>query len=178
MENNGGKYLYCLIEASRDMQYSSRGVDGSFPVYTIRHRDIAVVTSDIKKDVIKVTAEECLVHEKVLEEVMLATAVLPFEFGTISPGRESVEGLLKDNYSKIKKAVIFLRDKLEINVKAVWSDMNKIFQEIVSKNRHISLYKEEIRKKSPGETYEDRIKIGQLVAEALYVQLCPGKDNR
>lgn len=164
------KYLYCLIETHKDIGYLSHGVDGDSPVYTVRFRDIAAVTSDIEKDVIKATAEDCLLHEKVLEEVMKDSTVLPFEFGTVAPDKEAVLGLLKDNYSRIKKVIRDLKNKLEVNVRAVWTNMGKIFQEIVSENRDIALYKEMIAKKSLNETYEDRIKIGQLVAQALYVK--------
>lgn len=165
-----GRYLYCLIETHKDIGYISRGVDGSYPVYTTRYKDIAAITSDIEKDVIKVNTEDCILHEKVVEEVMKDNTALPFEFGTIAPDKESVIVLLKDNYPSIKKSIRNLRDKLEVNVRAIWVDMNKIFQEIVSENRDIALYKQTIEKKPPNETYEDRIKIGQLVAQALYVK--------
>lgn len=170
MNNNGGKYIYCLIETHKDIGYISRGVEGGYPVYTIRYKDIAAITSDIEKDVIKVTTEDCLLHERVLTEVMKDNTVLPFEFGTVSPDKTSVINLLKDNYPKIKKSVRYLRDKLEMNVRAVWVNMNNIFHEIVSENRDIALYKQTIEKKPLNETYEDRIRIGQLVAQALYVK--------
>lgn len=171
MANNGsGKYLYCLIETHKDIGYISRGVEGSYPVYTVRYKDIAVVSSDVDKDVIKVTAEDCLLHEKVLTEVMKDNTVLPFEFGTVSPGKDAVINLLKDNYPKIKKSIRYLKDKLEVNVRAMWTNMNNIFNEIVSENRDIALYKKAIETKTANKTYEDRINIGQLVAQALYVK--------
>jgi len=170
MGKNGAKYLYCLIETPQDKQYTFHGVSGSSPVYTLRHKDIATVISDIEKDVIKAKIEECLSHEQVLKGLMEETTILPFEFGTISPNKEAVIGLLKDNYLRIKKSIKGLHDKLEMNVKAVWPNMDKIFQEILAENRHIALYKKEIQKKSPNKTYQDRIKVGQLVAQALYVK--------
>lgn len=166
----GGKYLYCLIEANNNTAPEVRqGLNGGV-LYPVFYRDIAAVTSEVEKEVIKATNQECLIHEKVLELIMKERGLLPFEFGTVSPDKESVINLLKDNYHNIKRALGRLRDKQEANVKAVWSDMQKIFKEILSENRHIALYKKEIEKKPAGETYEDRIKIGQLVAQALYVK--------
>lgn len=170
MSADTGKYLYCFIETNKDISFVSRGINGSDPVYTIRYRDIAVVSSDVDKDVIKVTEEKCLIHENVLIEAMKNAAVLPFEFGTVSPDKEAVLCLLKDNYAKIKKTARYLKDKQEMNVRAVWLNMKDIFQEIVSENRDIALYKRTIESKSVNETYEDRINIGQLVAQALYVK--------
>jgi hypothetical protein len=170
MRNNRGKYMYGLIEAREDKKYSIKGVAGEYPIYTIRFSDIGALVSDVEEDVIKVTVDGCILHEKVLKEVMEELTILPFEFGTVSPGREEVVNLLKENYLHIKRAIGNLRDKCEINVKASWADMKKIFQEIVSENRDIALYKKEIEKKPPSETYEDRIRIGQLVAQALYVK--------
>lgn len=173
----GGKYLYCLIEARKDRRFMGSGIVGSYMVYTIRHRDIAAVVSDIKEEVIKATTEDCLLHEKVIEEVMKETTVLPFEFGTVSPGKEAVETLLKGNYSNIKRSIRNLHDKLEINVRAVWTNMGKVFKEIVSENRDIAIYKNEIQKKPVNKTYDDRIKIGQLVAQALNVKKERERDS-
>lgn len=170
MSNNGSKYLYCLIETNIEKRYLGCGIEGGYPVYTIRYRDIAAVASDMDKDVINATMENCLQHEKVLFEVMNESTVLPFEFGTISPGKENVVNLLKDNYSNIKRSIRYLKDKIEMNVKALWSNMNLIFKEVVSENRDIALYKKEIEKKTANQTYENRIKIGQLVAQALYLK--------
>ena len=162
------KYIYCIIETSQDKQYTSSGVCKSQPVYTLRYNNIAAVISDVQNGVIKAAVEECLCHEKVLKEAMEETTVLPFEFGTVSPDEKAIMNLLKDNYLNIKRSITALRDKLEMNVKAVWPDMPGIFKEIVSENRHIALYKKEIEKKPVNQTYQDRIKIGQLVARALY----------
>ena len=170
METNNGKYLYGLIEAKTDKKYISRGVEGSSPVYTVRHKDVGAIISDLSQEIVKATLENCALHEKVLEEAMRETTVLPFEFGTVSPGGEAVTNLIKNNYINIKKSINYLRDKMEMGVQARWAGMEKIFQEIVSENRHIALYKKSIEKKSPNETYQDRIKIGQLVAQALYVK--------
>lgn len=164
------KYLYCLIETHKDIGYISRGVDGGYPVYTVRYRDVAAVTSDVEKDVVKATIENCLLHENVLTEVMKGNTVLPFEFGTAAPDKDSVLSLLKDNYPRIKKQIRDLKDKLELNVQAGWVNMNNIFKEIVTENRDIALYKKTIQDKPLDQTYEDRIKIGQLVAQALYVK--------
>lgn len=178
MKNNGGgKYLYCLIETRRDKSFMDSGLVGKYTVYTIRYRDIAAVTSDVGEDVIKATTEDCLLHEKIIEEVMREHAVLPFEFGTVSPSKEAVETLLKDNYSNIKRSIRKLHDKLEMNVRAVWSKMDRIFKEVVSENRDIALYKKEIQKKPPNRSYDDRIKIGQLVAQALNVKKERERDS-
>ena len=164
------KYLYGLIEATQDRKYMSRGVEGSSPVYTVRHKDVGAIISDLSQEIVKATIENCVCHEKVLEEAMREPTVLPFEFGTVSPRSEAVINLIKDNYSNIKKSLNYLRDKIEMGVQARWAKMEKIFQEIVTENRHIALYKKSLEKKTAPETYADRIKIGQLVAQAIYVK--------
>lgn len=175
--NNSGKYLYCFIETRKDKQYAGFGVERSYPVYTIRYKDIAAIVSDSTKDVIKATAEDCLIHEKMIEEVMKECTVLPFEFGTVSPDKEAVITLLKDNYSNIKRSIKLLSDKLEMNVRAVWVNMNSLFNEIISENRDIALYKKEIKNKPVNKTYNDRINIGRLVAQALNVKKEKARDS-
>lgn len=171
------EYLYCLIETRRDKKYEGCGVDGSMPIYTIRYRDIAAVASDVSRDVIRATTEDCILHERAIEGAMKDETVLPFEFGTISPDKDSVIILLKDNYLNIKRSIRNLCDKAEMNIKALWIDMDIIFNEVVSENRDIALYKKEIQKKTPNRTYEDRIKIGQLVSQALYAKKEKERDS-
>ena len=167
------KYLYCFCGGSEKRSLKAPGVPGvpdgskSPRVFILPYQDIGAVVSDIESEVVRATSEICMRHEKVLEETMRHLTILPFEFGTVAPNAPSVAKLLELNYRKIKELLKKLEGKVELNVKAVWSKMETIFQEILEEHRMIAHFKEEIQSKPPDATYSDRIKIGQMVGEAL-----------
>ncbi len=164
-----GRYLYCLIEGTHEGSFQSCGIgNGKVEVRTIPFRDISVVVSESALDLIRATPENCMQHEKVLEEVVRNhPVILPFEFGTVAPDQKGVEAMLRNNYSEIRNALKKISGRVEINVKAIWRDMKTVFQEILDEHKMIAHYKAEIAKKPFDVTYQDRIKIGQMTSEAL-----------
>ncbi len=115
----------------------------------------------------RATPENCLAHERVLSNVIKLETVLPFEFGTIAPDVAAVNKLLKRNYSHFRRALVKLSGAVEVNVTALWHDMKVIFEEVVKAHPMIATYKREIMNKPYEQTYQDRLRIGQIVAEAL-----------
>lgn len=164
-----GRYLYCLIEGTHEGNFRSSGVgNGRVDVRAVSYKDISAVVSESRMDLIRATAENCMRHEKVLEEVVQHRhTLLPFEFGTVAPDEEAVQATLRDNYSQIRNAFKKISGRIEVNVKALWRDMKTVFQEILQEHKMIAHYKAEIAKKPFDATYPDRIKIGQMTSEAL-----------
>lgn len=161
-----GYYLYGVIEASEQKSWGAVGVQRQ-EVRAFAFREIAVVISPWTSDVVPATPENCLAHERVLNDVIKTETVLPFEFGTIAPGIEAVDKLLRHNYSRIRRALVKLSGTVEVNVTALWHDMKANFEEIVKAHPVIATYKREIMSKPYEQTYQDRLRIGQIVAEAL-----------
>jgi hypothetical protein len=137
-------------------------------VYTLNHRGLACCVSDYPSDqMIPATRENCLAHERVLEEIMKGFTLLPFEFGTVSPSQEGVVALLSKNSVRIKLALRRLHGKVEVSVKAFWPDLTQVCQGVARDHPVIAKYKEEIASKPLEMTYKDRIVIGEMVASAL-----------
>ncbi len=161
-----GYYLYGVIEASERRSWGAVGVQRQ-EVSAIAFREIEAVISPWTSDVVPATPENCLAHERVLNDVIKTKTVLPFEFGTIAPGIEAVDKLLRHNYSRIRRALVKLSGTVEVNVTALWHDMKTIIEEVVKAHPVIATYKREIMSKPYEQTYQDRLKIGQFVADAL-----------
>lgn len=161
-----GYYLYGVVEASGQKGWGAVGIDRQ-EVRAIPFREIAAVISLWMSEVVPATAENCLAHERVLCHVIKTETVLPFEFGTVAPDMEAVEKLLRGNYSAFRRALFKLSGTVEVNVTALWHDMKAIFEEVVKGHPIIASYKREILSKPRDQTYQDRLKIGQIVAEAL-----------
>ncbi len=161
-----GYYLYGLVEASDQKGWRAVGL-AKQTVGTIPFREIAALANPWASEVVPATPENCLAHEQVLSDVIKTETVLPFEFGTIAPDVEAVNKLLQRNYSAFRRALVKLSGAVEVNVTALWHDMKAIFEEIVKAHPVIATYKQEIMSRPYEQTYQDRLRIGQIVAEAL-----------
>ncbi len=161
-----GYYLYGVVEASDHKSWGALGLERQ-EVCAIPFREIAAVANPWASEVVPATPENCLAHERVLSDVIKTETVLPFEFGTIAPGIAAVEKLLQSNYSRFQRALVKLNGTVEVNVTAVWHDMKAIFEEVVKAHPMIASYKREIQSKPYEQTYQDRLRIGQIVADAL-----------
>ncbi len=159
-------YLYGVMEASEPRTTQLVGVQGQ-EIQALVFKDVAAMVSPWTSDVVRATPENCLAHERVLVELVKTQTVLPFEFGTIAPTVEAVNQLLRRNYSRIRHALAKLSGAVEVNVTALWRDMKTIFGELVKAHPMIATYKREIMSKPYEQTYQDRLRIGQVVAEAL-----------
>ena len=164
-----GYYCYGVIESSEHKRWGPIGLEGQ-EIRAVPFEKIAVVASPWDRDVVLATSENCLSHERALGELIKTETVLPFEFGTIAPTEESLTKLLRTNYLRLLRALLKLRGKIEVHVTAVWRDTTVIFQELVKEHPMIAHYRREILAKPFEQTYQDRIKIGQMVAEALEIK--------
>ncbi len=167
--NEQGRYLYGIIESAKRMEFGPVGVPGGDPlVATVHHRDLGACVSNYPADVpIKADREHCLAHERVLEAIMKRFTILPFEFGTVAPTEQDVVKLLSRHRNRIKLTLRRLHGRVEVGVKAFWKSFEMAAQEVVKEHAAIAHYRREIAAKSLEGTYQDRIRIGEMVAAAL-----------
>jgi hypothetical protein len=163
-----GLYLYGVIPSRKREAFGRIGIGRRTPeVSTVVVRDISCVVSPWEEDTVPATAEYAQGHERVLLNVAERFTVLPFEFGTVAPGPEMVERLLKSNVNKFRLALRKLKGKAEVQLAASWHNMQQIFDEILKEHHAIARYRQEILRKPADQTYHDRIQIGKMVADAL-----------
>lgn len=130
-----------------------------------------VSNSPVKK--YSISRENTIAHQKVIEKVMEKYTVLPVRFSTIaeSDKNESIENikkkLLKARYKEFKNLLKEMDGKAEIGVKALYSDMKNVFQEISEENKEIKRLKKEISLRPPEKTRHEIIKIGEMVQSSL-----------
>lgn len=168
--NEEGQYIYCIIGTDEARGFGPIGIGGrGDEVVTIPCRDLSAVVSDSPVMKYAVSWENLMAHTKVIEEVMKDHTVLPVRFCTIAKNAEEVRGLLERRYGELKSLLQYMDNKIEMGVKAIWKDMDPIFREIVEEHEGIKRLKEKILR-SPGQSYGDRIAIGELVQKALEVK--------
>ena len=161
-----GKYLYGIIGTNEERNFGPIGLGGR-GVESIAYRDLSAVISNAPLGKYVVSKENLLAHERVIEQAMKEFTVLPVRFCTVAANAEEIRRLLERRYLELKH---FLRDmdgKVELGVKALWRNMELIFQEIVDENRGIKRLKAEIAEKPARQMHAQRIAIGQMVQAAL-----------
>ncbi|MEK6590836.1 MAG: GvpL/GvpF family gas vesicle protein [Nitrospinota bacterium] len=169
-----GKYIYCIIDDVKGQTLHCNPAESFGPIgiggrgdelYTICFQDIGAVVSNSPIKKYSVSRENCLSHEKAIEEVMKYHTVLPVRFCTIAGDEEKVKQILEKEYHKFKTLLRDISGKKELGLKAVF--IEDIYTDILTHYDDIRTIKEEITLKSPETTHYLRIEIGKKVEIAL-----------
>lgn len=163
-----GQYIYCIIGTGEARNFGPIGIGGrGDPVTTIAYKDLGVVASSVPMTKYVVSKETMLSHEKVIEAVMKEHTLLPVRFYTVAPNAEEIRSLLRRRYLEFKKLLRELDNKVELGLKALWRDMNTIFQEIVKENREIRALSAKVTDCSAKEAGEDKGALDEMLKMAL-----------
>jgi hypothetical protein len=161
-----GKYVYCIIRATRPLQFGPIGI-GAEPaaVQTVNHEGIAAVFSDTPVESFDATRENVLAHERVNEAVMHQHTVIPMSFGTVFKTRDDIIELLRGAYSAFIDVLLKMEDKVEFGLKVLW-ERDEVVKQIEREDDDVRQLKGEISSQS-GPTYFARVQYGRLVEGAL-----------
>ncbi len=160
-----GKYVYSIIEGNEGRNFGPIGIgERGDIVSTISYNDISAVISDSPVTKYIINRRNMTDHEKVIEEVMKDYSVLPVRFCTIAAGAEEIRTLLRRRYTEFKGLLKDMDNKVEIGLKALWKDMNRIFQEIVTESKKVRNLKKNADAKADN---SNKIALGKAVKEAL-----------
>lgn len=163
-----GIYLYCIIGTDEAINFGDIGIGGRGDIVTtIGYEDISAVISKSSERKYSLTRENLLSHQRVIERVMKDWTVLPVRFSTIADSIEDIRGLLKKRYEEFKKLLRDMDNKIELGIKAVWKDIDAVFQEILQEDEKIKRIRDKTAAMPPGKTYGDRISLGKLVQASL-----------
>jgi hypothetical protein len=163
-----GQYVYAIIETDQEIGFGPMGIgEGSNEVYTVRHGDVGAVISSSPLAEYPVTRANTMAHQKVMEEVMKQYPMLPVRFGTVAEGTDLIkEKVLKGRHEELRETLNYMRDKVELGLKAMWKDMNPVFQEIVDANADIVRLRDRLMKRRGG-VQRDQVRLGEMVKKDL-----------
>jgi hypothetical protein len=166
-----GKYLYCIIPCPEERTFDGVAIgneDGV--VYAVCHKGLAVVVSDSPVKQYESTRNNMMAHEKVLEAVMREFTSLPVRFGTVTDPAsplQDIQRLLSSRFEEFQNLLADMEGKVELGLKAFWRDEKAIFEEIVAENMDIRRLRDSLSGKSPAAAHFERIRLGEIVKEAL-----------
>jgi hypothetical protein len=170
MINGEGRYIYGIIAANQRREFGSIGIGARGDVvYTLPYQNLAAIVSCSPIVRYAVTRENSIAHAKVLEQAMEEHTVLPVRYCTIAENEETIiEKILKNRYQEFIDLIRKMEGKMELGVRARWTDLNAIFAEVVEENKDIRALKEALlSERNEQRQYAGKIKIGQLVQKAL-----------
>ena len=165
-----GKYIYCIIASSYDINLGPIGVGGRGDlVSTIGFEGLCMVVSDHPLSRFVVNPENMLAHQRVIEEVMKEfRSVIPIRFGTIAATPDEIRNLLNRRYSEFMELLRQFENKVELNVRGSWKNMGTIYKEIDKTHTELQKLRAEIEKLSNPEQRNLKItEAGNLVSKAL-----------
>ncbi|MDD3978342.1 MAG: GvpL/GvpF family gas vesicle protein [Methanomicrobium sp.] len=162
-----GKYIYGIINSGEEILRT----DDEYGIYTIPFQDISAVVSD--SEIIDyrhlpggIIAQHLVRHQVVIEKVMKNFNVIPMRLGTFLLNMYEVEQVLRKGKDIIKEIFNQIRNRIEMDVTATWSDINMIIKE-VAEEEEIKTLRQELLNKKEGVTTDEQIKIGFLIKSCL-----------
>lgn len=164
-----GKYIYGIIRHKGPLSFGPIGIGKrADEVYGINYNDICAVVSNSPIIIYEARRVNMIAHQMVLEEVMKRFTVLPVRFSTISEHNDDtgVLKILEKDYTKFSDLLNKMEGKKELGLKILAHEA-EIYASIVEKYDEIRSLKEKLINLPVDKTYYQRMKIGEMVAEAL-----------
>ena len=164
-----GRYIYGIIRHTGRIEFGNIGIGKRADlVYGISFKDICAVVSNSPVVQYEARRINLTTHEKVLEEVMKDFTVLPVRFSTISEHDDDtgILKILENEYDKFNGLLIDMHQKKELGLK-IMAQETDIYESIVEKYTEIKNLREKLMHLPPDKTHYQRMKIGEMVAEAL-----------
>jgi hypothetical protein len=90
------------------------------PLFTVPHRDLEAVVSQIERDKLRMTEANVLHHEAVVEAVRQMGPAIPVRFGTLMRDPVAVVAALDVNYPALIQDLERLGDKVELGLSVLW----------------------------------------------------------
>ena len=165
-----GLHLYCVVGNGTELDFDPIGIGGR-RVFAIRHRDLSALLSPSPLRSYKSMKKEEVIpylfaHQAVIEKVMEVHTVVPVKFGTMALDAEEVRKNLTTGYPQLRAALEAMEGKIELDVVALWRELDSILGEI-GEEEEIRRLKAAVAGRPPGETLEERIQIGKMVKARL-----------
>lgn len=172
---NSAKYVYGVVRARGSSPGMVHGINHE-PVALVKSEGLAALTSDVPDELLEAGRDELLTHTRVLEKALEGGTVLPMRFGVVMPHDQAVrDELLARYHSELEAQLDEMEGKVEINIKGIY-DEDAILREVLAQDPEIAGLKQAIQGKPEDATYYERIRLGELIGEAL--SLKRGEDER
>ncbi|HET7051928.1 MAG TPA: GvpL/GvpF family gas vesicle protein [Solirubrobacteraceae bacterium] len=158
-------YVYGIVESTARAP-KARGIGGA-PLAMVAGDGAAALVSDLPDGDVRMGRDEVLMHAEVLDQALAQGTVLPMRFGVVMDGSDDVRRQLLERHGEdLRNQLADLAGKVEVNVRAVYEE-DVVLREVVSEDPEIARLREAVRGRSEDAAYYERIRLGELVAQAI-----------
>ncbi len=184
-----GLYLYCVRGETRNpLPFHERGIDGRSEVFTVAHRALEAVVSDVSLR--EFTSEEiqrragedpgwikerAVIHERVIENAMRGVdepvSVIPMRFGVIFKTMANLKARLDKDYCRMKTVLAKIDGKEEWSVKAYMKDKERFDAVARARNPGITAKERQIASLPEGVAYFMEEELKEVVDDAIENEL-------
>ena len=135
---------------------------GAASVRTIVFEDLVALVSDVPGLTLDFSHDNLLHHQRVLDEVLSRSDVLPFSFGTVADSDDEIRDvLLCGGFDALHEQLEYVRGCVELEVKTVW-DQEQLFAEIAQENQEVRDLRDAIALLPMDGGAQEKIMLGQL----------------
>lgn len=164
-----GKYIYGIIRNTGPIDFGPIGIGKRGDrVYGVSFNGITAIVSASPVITYEARRLNMITHEKVLEEAMRQFTVLPVRFSTISDTEDDsgIKRIIKNDYRKFDEILTEMEGKKELGLKILAKE-TEIYESIIEKYSDIKALRAKLMNLPVEKTHYQRVKIGEMVAEAL-----------
>ena len=164
--NGHARYVYGVVPAGSSPP-DQEGIGGR-PLEVVKSGGLGALTSEVPDSPLEAGRDELMAHSRVLEGALDSTqAVLPMRFGVVMPSDAAVRDELLDAHRPdLEDQLKEMAGRVEMNLKGMF-DERAILREVVAESKEVAALRDAISGAHPDATYPERIRLGELVAEAL-----------
>ena len=174
-----GKYIYGIIRNSDPIDYGPIGMGKRADrVYGVSFNGITAIVSASPIIIYEARRINMITHEKVLEDMMKQFTVLPVRFSTISEHDDDagILRIIEKDYKKFDEMLTKMEGKKELGLKVLAKEA-EIYESIIEKYDNIKALRGKLMNLPADKTHYQRVKIGEMVAEALKKETENYKDT-
>ncbi|WP_247001167.1 GvpL/GvpF family gas vesicle protein [Halosolutus gelatinilyticus] len=125
------RYVYGIVDGD-DVSFETEAVAGAEQVYTISHRRLGAVVSDIDTTEPEQTDEDARRHDDVLREIMDdGQSIVPMQFGMAFESDRTLKNVLRGARPAFRRALNDVDGRIELGVKVVRDEDDDVDQEAI-----------------------------------------------
>ena len=160
-------WIYGVVPAGAALEEIERR-DNLPEVWVVEAGDLGAIVGNPPGENAKATRDQALAHARVLEAAIIDAPVVPMRFGIVVPGGDEGVGsdLLDARHDELTRLLRKFEDRVQMTLKVTYDD-DTALREIVESEPEAVQLREQARQGSELETRNARVRLGELISNAL-----------
>lgn len=163
-------YVYGIVPAATALDDEEAGLGMGKPVRVVAEGPVAAVVETVEVDRPLGRRRDLIAHSAVLNALASRGPVLPMRFGSVVPDETTVrEELLGPRHEHFEALLEQVAGKVQLTLRGRYL-LDTVLEEVVAADPRIAHLRERTAGLTEEESYYDRIRLGELVAQAVDVR--------